>query len=122
MPGFPVFRFQQLKFQLAHFIGNRISQDYSVLRIPESYGIKKSFRIIVAELQLPMFAAVAGVINARLFAGASRHKESLVGPESHYPAKIERAGIGNLRCSPVASPIHSAQIRPMSSAGPGDLP
>jgi hypothetical protein len=76
-PGLAVVRDQEFEFQLAFFvaslIGDGIAEDYAVGRIPENHGVEEGFGIWVGELELPMAAAVGGVVDAGLVAGAGGH-------------------------------------------------
>jgi hypothetical protein len=122
MPGLAIFGLQQLKFQLAGLVGNRISENDAMLRIPEGDRVEESLGIVVGELKLPVLSGIGSVIDAGLLAGPGGHQESLVARESHYATKVERGRVRNVRGRPGASAINCAQISAVSAAGPGNLP
>src|SRR5205085_647550 len=80
-----------------------------------------AFGICVGELELPVTAAIGGVINAGLIAGSGRHKKSFVGGEGDYGAKIDRLGAGNLLGNPDMA-VGGAEISAVRTGGPRDLP
>src|SRR5271166_2592359 len=121
MPRFAVFGYEELEFQLPLFVGDRIAQHDSVLRIPEGHGVEESFGIRVGELQIPVLASVGGVIDAGLVAGSGRHEEGFVGGEGDYGAEVEIGGVGNLCRSPGDAGVRGAEIGAVRAAGPADL-
>ena len=117
-PVLPILRQQNFELQLSRFIGNRIAQHDSVLRIPEDHRIKESLGIRIAELQMPALTAIARVINARQFPRPRRHQERFVGRKCHDRAKVQCARVRHLRRSPGTPAVGGSQVGPVRSAGP----
>ena len=92
-----------------------------MFRIPERHRVKKSFGIVVGELQLPVLSTIGRVVNARLVAGAGGHEERFGGGESNHSAEVESLRVGDLRRSPCNPTIDSAQESAVRTAGPRDL-
>jgi len=88
--------------------------------IPEDHGVEKSFGIGVGELELPVTAAVGGVVNAGLVAGTGGHQESFVGGEGDNGAEIEGFGAGDLFGDPDVA-VGGAKICAVSAGSPRDL-
>src|SRR4029077_9114258 len=110
VPGFAIFRREQLEFRLPLFVGDRISEDDAMLWIPEHHGVEKSLGIRVRELQLPVLARVGRVVDARLVTGARGHQESFVCRERYYGPEVERRSIGNLAGNPSLAAVGCVEI------------
>ena len=88
--------------------------------IPEGHAIKKSFGILVGELQRPGFAGVGGFVNARLLAGSGAQQIREIGAEGFHVAEVESVGAGDLGGLPGISAVGGAEISSVSAAGPRD--
>src|SRR5277367_2203922 len=75
----------------------------------------------VGELQLPVLAGVAGVVDAGLVAGSGGHEERLIGIEGDHGAEVERGCVGDLSGVPREAAVDGAEIGAVRSAGPRDL-
>jgi hypothetical protein len=120
-PGLAVAGEQQFEFCFARFIGDGIAEDYAVGGVPEHHGVEEAFGIGVGELELPMLAAVGGVVDAGLVAGTGGHEEGLVGGESDYGAEVESGGVGDLGGDPGASGVGGAEVGAAGPGGPSDV-
>jgi hypothetical protein len=72
-------------------------------------------------LELPVTAAIGGVVDAGLVAGTGGHEESFVGGEGDYGTKVEGLGAGDLFGDPDAA-VGGAEVSAVRTGGPRDLP
>src|SRR5579864_225848 len=121
MPGFAIFRSEQLEFRLPLLVGDGITQYDAMLWIPEGHGVEESLGVRIGELKLPVLAGVRRVVNAGLVAWSRGHQKSFGCRERHYGAEVERGGIGNLAGNPGLAAVGGAEIGAVRAAGPGDL-
>ena len=104
-------------------IRDRVADGDTVIAIPESHAIKKALGIFVGELQIPVFAAVGGLVNARLIAlgpALSRYARSALKASTSrkFP---EISAPGTCAACQDFSAIGCPQIGSVSAAGPGDV-
>lgn len=85
--------------------------------VPEHHGIKKTFGVLVGELQRPVPARVGGVVDAGLVAGAGRHEERFFGGEGDNRAEVETFSAGNLLGDPNAA-VGGAKVSAVGARSP----
>jgi hypothetical protein len=63
-----------------------ISDSDTAITVPKSHAIEEPLRVFVGELERPGLAAICGLVNAGLLAGARSKKKSRIGAERLYIA------------------------------------